>query len=129
MPAERRPECHPGQSDEFIDHLKDALRLFGPFAAKRMFGGYGLFRDGLMFGLVAKDTLYLKADAQSAAQFTQLRLAQFEYQRRGKPARLSFYTAPAVVMEDAVEAARWARLAFAAALRVNAAKPKAHRNR
>lgn len=107
---------------EFVDHLKDVFRLFGPFAAKRMFSGYGLFRDGLMFGLVVRDTLYLKADAQSAPQFTQLNLAQFEYQRQGKATKLSYYTAPEAVMEDAADAARWARLGFEAALRAEAAK-------
>jgi len=27
-----------------------------------MFGGYGIYHDGLMFGLVENDILYLKAD-------------------------------------------------------------------
>jgi len=109
---------------EFIDHLKDVFRLFGPFAAKRMFSGHGLFRDGLMFGLVSGDTLYLKADAQSAPRFKQLGLPQFEYRRKGKVAKLSYYAAPESVMEDAAEAARWGRVAFEAALRANAAKAK-----
>lgn len=107
---------------EFIDHLKDVLRLFGPFAARRMFGGYGLFRDGLMFGLVFRDTLYLKADTESASRFTQLGLPQFEYLRKGKIAKLAYYTASESVLEDPVEAARWARMAFEAALRASAAK-------
>jgi DNA transformation protein len=108
--------------NEFIDHLKDVFRLFGPFAAKRMFSGHGLFRDGLMFGLVVRDTLYLKADAQSVPQFEKLGLPPFEYQRAGKLARLSYYTAPEAVTEDAAEAAKWARMAFEAALRAHAAK-------
>jgi DNA transformation protein len=108
--------------NEFIDHLKDVFRLFGPFAAKRMFSGHGLFRDGLMFGLVVRDTLYLKADAQSAPQFEKLGLPAFEYRRAGKLARLSYYTAPEAVTEDAAEAAKWARMAFEAALRADAAK-------
>ncbi len=109
---------------EFIVHLKDVFCLFGPFAAKRMFSGYGLFRDGLMFGLVSRDTLYLKADAQSAPRFTQLGQAQFEYRRKGKVAKLSYYAAPESVMEDAAEAACWARVAFEAALRAHTAKAK-----
>jgi DNA transformation protein len=115
--------------NEFIDHLKDVFRLFGPFAAKRMFSGYGLFRDGLMFGLVVRDTLYLKADAESAPKFTDLGLPPFEYRRKGKVARLSYYTAPEAVMEDAVDAARWAKIAFEAALRANSAKAAKARSR
>jgi DNA transformation protein len=110
--------------NEFIDHLKDVFRLFGPFAAKRMFSGHGLFRDGLMFGLVVRDTLYLKADAQSAPEFQALGLPPFEYQRQGKVARLAYYAAPEAVTEDAVDAAKWAKMAFDAALRANAAKAR-----
>lgn len=108
--------------NEFTDHLRDVFRLFGPFAAKRMFSGCGLFRDGLMFGLVVRDTLYLKADAESAPQFEKLGRPRFEYQRQGRTASLGYYLAPEAVMEDAADAAKWARLAFDAALRANAAK-------
>ncbi len=110
--------------NEFIDHLKDVFRLFGKFTSRRMFSGHGLFRDGLMFGLVVRDTLYLKADAQSLPKFEKLGMRPFEYQRQGKTARLSYYTAPEGVFEDAADAAQWGRLAFEAALRANAAKAR-----
>ena len=109
--------------NEFTDHLKDVFRLFGTFAVKRMFSGYGLFRDNLMFGLVVRDTLYLKADAESAPAFEKLGRPRFEYQRKGKTASLGYYLAPEAVMEDAAEAARWAKVAYDAALRRHAAKP------
>ena len=108
--------------NEFADHLEDVFRLFGPFAAKRMFSGHGLFRDGLMFGLVVRDCLYLKADAESAPLFEKLGRPRFEYQRKGKVASLGYYLAPEAVMEDAADAARWAKIAYAAALRAQAAK-------
>ena len=102
---------------DLANHLKDVFRLFGPIEVRRMFGGYGVYRDGLMFGLVSDETLYLKADAESAPQFRKLGLAQFEYRRKGKATKLSYYVAPETVMEDCIEAARWGRLSFNAALR------------
>lgn len=103
--------------NEFIDHLRDVFREFGPIEARRMFGGHGVYHDGLMFGLIVDETLYLKADGVNAAHFREQQLPQFEYLRRGKPTRLSYYRAPDVVLEDPAEAARWARRAFEAALR------------
>jgi len=114
-------------SKEFAQHLSDVFRLFGPVNLKRMFSGYGVFHDGLMFGLVHDEVLYLKADAQSAADFEALGLDQFQYVRNGKTVGLSYYQAPESVLEDIHEAAQWARHAFEAAL--DAAKTRSPRRR
>ncbi len=37
---------------EFVDYLLDLMRTIGPVSARPMFGGYGIFLDGLMFALV-----------------------------------------------------------------------------
>ncbi len=107
---------------DFVDYLHELFEGFGPIHAKRMFGGYGIYRDELMFGLVADDTLYLKADAESRHHFEQAGMPPFEYMRGGKPMHLSYFQAPATALDNADEAAHWARLAFAAALRARAAK-------
>lgn len=107
----------PGQQDEFSQSLPDVFRLFGPVHLRRMFGGCGLFHDGLMFGLVLDGTLYLKADAQSAGLFTQRGLPCFAYARQGRSVSLSYYRAPESLFDDPEEAARWARQSFGAALR------------
>jgi DNA transformation protein and related proteins len=78
-----------------------------------------------MFGLVSDETLYLKADDQNVAHFQKACLSQFEYRRKGKVTKLSYFQAPDVVMDDCAEAARWARRSFEAALRGNVAKGRA----
>jgi DNA transformation protein len=50
---------------EFANHIVDLLDAFGAVEAKRMFGGFGIFHQGLIIGLVADGSLYLKADSQS----------------------------------------------------------------
>lgn len=118
---------------EFTDHLDEVFERFGPITARRMFGGYGIYHDGLMFALVADDTLYLKADAESAGRFEREGLPRFAYDKQGKPVKMSFYQAPEHIFDDRDEAAAWARLAFAAALRSRAAqrgaRPKRQRSR
>jgi DNA transformation protein len=103
--------------NEFVDHLQDVFQLFGPIEVRRMFGGHGVFHQGLMFGLVSDDLLYLKTDAGNASHFESLGLSPFEYSRKGKLTKLSYYLAPDAVMDDRAEAANWARRSFEAALR------------
>ena len=113
---------------EYVEYLQEAFELFGSVTARRMFGGWGLYHDGLMFGLVGYGCLYLKADAENAAEFERRGLAQFEYEARGRRVRLGYYLAPDEILEDREEAALWARRSFDAALRAAArAQPRAKR--
>ena len=45
-------------SEGFVEFLKDTMRGLGPVSVRRMFGGAGIYADGVMFGLIADDTLY-----------------------------------------------------------------------
>lgn len=102
---------------EFTDFLPEAFEAFGPISVKRMFGGHGVFHDGLMIGLVADETLYLKADAESRGDFTERGLPQFEYPKNGKRIGMSYFAAPEEALEDRDIMRDWARRAYAAAVR------------
>lgn len=109
---------------EFTDYLHEAFELFGPITTRRMFGGVGVFHEGLMFALVTDDTLYLKADDLSLEYFQGRDLTAFEYRRQGKAVKLSYYQAPEEVLEDREAAAIWAQRSYAAALTTNAPRKK-----
>ena len=111
-------------SPDFRDFLLDQLEPFGPVAAKRMFGGGGLFRDGAMFGLIADDVLYLKADEQNQADFEDRGMGPFTYEKKNRkePVKLSYWECPPDVLEDPDELSQWAARAWEAARR--SAKPK-----
>ncbi|AMK78761.1 MULTISPECIES: TfoX/Sxy family protein [Methylomonas] len=110
---------------EFIAYLPEVFELFGTIQIRKMFGGYGVYHDGLMFALVADETLYLKADAENAKFFEEQGLAQFAYQREGKMAKMSYYQAPAEFMEDREQAELWARRSYDAARRAQGNQRKA----
>ncbi len=118
-------------SRDFLDHIADQLRGFGPFAFRRMFGGAGLFRDGLMFGLVTRDTLHFKVGDGNRADYLAAGAKPFTYQRLGAAATLtSYYEVPAAVLDDPDALADWARAAYAAArAKGAAAKMKPRRRR
>ena len=112
---------------EFVAYLDEVFQFFGEIVCRRMFGGYGVYHEGLMFGLVADDVLYLKADAELAEQFEAKGLERFEYIKQGKPMSMSYYQAPEEIFDDPAEAKIWADWAYAAALRAKKATAKKHK--
>jgi len=108
----------------FTDYLPELFESFGQVTLRRMFGGHGVYHDGRMFGLVADDTLFLKADDQNREHFTARGLGPFQYGKGDKLMAMSYYAAPAEIFDDPEEAAIWARRSFEAALRAAAAKPR-----
>ncbi|WP_119391455.1 TfoX/Sxy family protein [Taklimakanibacter lacteus] len=121
-------------SAQYLDFIKEQLAGFGPVTLRRMFSGAGVYRDGLMFALIARDTLYFKADAASQGEFEALSLPPFTYAAKGqKRVIMSYWRAPEACLDDPEEMAQWARKAFGAALRaqklVTAAKPRNRRRK
>jgi DNA transformation protein len=102
---------------EFVQSLHEVFERLGRIETRRMFGGHGVWHEGRMIALVAKDTLYLKSDAGSAEHFDKLDLPPFTYVREGKAMPMSYRLAPADLFEDREEAALWGRRAYEAALR------------
>ena len=107
---------------EFVDNLQEVFATFGAVRGRRMFGGYGIYHDGLMFGLVADDVLYLKADEISLPAFADQGLNPFEYEKNGKAIKMSYYMAPDTIFDDPENAREWAVRAFEAALRARGSK-------
>ena len=102
---------------EFVEYLLELLEPFGGVKVKAMFGGFGIFRRDLMFGLVADDTLYLKADEKSRPEFESRGLSPFVYKTKGKEYSMSYSQAPEEALEDPEEMAQWAKKAYDAAKR------------
>ncbi len=102
---------------EFVNFLHEQLAEFGEVNSKRMFGGHGIYHQGLMIGLVADDVLYLKVDEDSEPQFRHAGSRPFTYNKAGKLIQMSYYEAPPETLDDPDEMKRWAELAYAAACR------------
>jgi DNA transformation protein len=103
---------------------------FGPVAVRRMFGGAGLYADGVMFALASGGQIYLKADAASAAAFEREGCGPFEYATKtGKRAIMSYWRLPDRLYDDADELAQWARAAVAVALKAASAANKPNKRK
>ena len=79
-----------------------------------MFGGVGLYAEGLFFALIADDVLYLKVDDQTRPAFEALDSQPF--QPGARPMR-GYWSAPTEVLDDPDLLAEWARRAIGVAAR------------
>ena len=100
---------------EFIGFLQELLEKWGEVTARRMFGGHGLYHEGLMFGIVMAQRLYLKADALNRPDFEALGLQPFSYPVKGRRVALSYWAAPDAMFDQPETAVHWARSAWDAA--------------
>ena len=107
---------------DFIPFVQELLEALGPVSARRMFGGHGLYHEGLMFAIVMDNRLYLKVDALNRPDFEALGLSPFTYPMKGREVALSYWSAPDAIFDEPSEAVRWARSAWDAAARAQAAK-------
>jgi DNA transformation protein len=110
------------------DDIRDLFAVFGPVEVRRMFGGAGIYADGIMFALVHDGAIYLKAGAQNAAAFERERCPPFTYTTKGGTRGvMSYRRMPDRLYDDADELAVWARDALATARGRRAQKPMVDR--
>ena len=107
------------RSSEFVDFVLESLQPLGDVSARRMFGGHGIYKDGLMFALIADDQLYLKVDDGNRLAFEAEGLQRLTYKVKGRPVRMSYYEAPSEGLDDPETLCTWARNAYGAARRAN----------
>ena len=113
--------------------MEELLTPLGPVAVRRMFGGGGIFLDGLMFGLISDGVLYLKADDANRPAFETEGLSPFAYDKKGgRTTIMSYWRTPDRLLDEPDELVDWARAAYGAALRSrkpNRAKSAAKKGR
>ena len=109
-------------TDPFVLHACELLSCVGPCVAKRMFGGWGISVEGMNIAFIADETLYLKSNAHTEAQWLAAGGHAFEYITQAKTIKVKYHTPPDEALESPGLMAPWARLALEAA--VAARKPR-----
>jgi DNA transformation protein and related proteins len=109
------------QTPPFVSHCLELFAPLGAVRARRMFGGHGIYLDGLFIALIANDRLYLKSDPTRRAAFERAGCEPFAYSRRDAGAvTLGYWSAPDEALDSPRAMEPWARLALASALRAHA---------
>jgi DNA transformation protein len=116
--------------DKFTAYLLELLAPLGPVSARPMFGGVGLFHNGMMFGLIARDELFLKVGDTNRPAYEAAGEAPFSYEtKHGTHTIGSYWRSPPELLDDAETFQSWARQAIDAALVAARGKPKVTRKR
>jgi DNA transformation protein len=113
------------RTNSFVEYTVELLEALGPVLPRAMFGGWGLYQGGRMFGLIIEDRLYLKTDDTTRAAFKAAGGEPFIYDPGNgrKPVAMSYWTPPPDAADDAHALLPWARRAVDAALRAAQKKP------
>jgi DNA transformation protein len=108
------------------DAIDDLFSGVGPVQIRRMFGGKGIYHQGVIFAIEIGGELMLKADGESAPEFAAAGCTQWTYTgRRGKRVEMPYWSVPDGALDDADEMRPWAWKAYEAGLRAaNAAAEK-----
>jgi DNA transformation protein len=111
------------------DYIRDLFANFRPVTIRRMFGGAGLYVDGVMFALWSSGgTLYLKVDDGNESDFIRENLPSFApVMKSGKHAVMPYRQMPERLYDDPDELAQWAACALAAAQRQKRSTPRSQR--
>jgi DNA transformation protein len=114
-------------ADPLTEYAMELFEPLGGVSNRRMFGGVGFFKSGLMFGLIAFDEIYLKADKSDEPAFLEAGSEPFVYEGKGKPMQMGYWKLPEHLHEDEDERRRWVEAAFETAIRADNAKPPSQR--
>ncbi|MFG1342023.1 TfoX/Sxy family protein [Xanthobacter autotrophicus] len=106
------------------DTIADLFSAFGDVRTRRLFGGRGVYADGLMFAIEVGGILYLKADADHAALLESRGSVPFSYLAKGAVRTMTgFWSVPEAALDDGDDLAALARRSLALARAAAARKP------
>ncbi len=111
----------------YCDHIVGQLSDWAPVRARGMFGGFGLYRGELMFGLIdSQDAFYMKVDDSNRPDYEAAGMGPFtpDMPSGRTTSMMSYWQVPEDVIDDAETLAQWAEKAHDAAVRSKSAPKK-----
>ncbi len=102
-------------SSQYKAFVCELLSGLGPITARNMFGGAGLYCDGVMFALIAEDSLYIKVDEPMKMALADLGCGPFivDFGKGGEPKPMDgYWSMPEGAMDNAEEACMWGKMAL-----------------
>ena len=92
-------------SQAFHDEIMTRLEALGRITSRKMFGGFGIYHEGVMFGLISGTTMYCKVDESL--------LPDFEVAGSHRHDPMPYYSVPEEVLSDLDTFHTWAGRAVA----------------
>ncbi len=106
------------KTNQYVDYVLDLLAPLGGIKARKMFGGYGIYKDGVFFALIFDNILYFKVDDKSRSQYESFGSKPFSYEgKNGKMVTISYWEVPVDILEDRTQLEQWLEKAVLAVKR------------
>lgn len=102
------------------EFIKDLFASVGPVTIRRMFGGQGIYADGMIIAVVlSTGQLHVKGDDVSGPVYEAEGMERWRYinKKSGKPAAMPYWQVPESALDDPDDMGKWARLALETAIR------------
>ena len=109
---------------------EDLFRPFAKVSVKKLFGGLGIYCEGLIFACVIRSEVFLRTDPTSEPAFEAAGSQKWNYVHEKSKAKVAmpYWRLPEIAFDDEAELVRFSRMAFEAATRAKLAKPRAKRS-
>lgn len=114
-------------SDDFHDYVLDQLEPIHPVTSRKMFGGVGVYHEGIMFALIYDDVVYFRVDDSNRPDFETAGYGQLPPQPSRPNHRMPYYEIPSDLLEDTDGLRPWFEKALAAARRAKSSSTRRRR--
>ena len=104
--------------EQFLEYvLSDVLSEESGISSRAMFGGYGIYKDGVIFAIIANERCYFKVDDSNRSDYEQYGSGPFVYSHgRHKSTTMSYWELPVDIMEDRQQVADWVHKSYLVSL-------------
>ncbi|MEK7143696.1 MAG: TfoX/Sxy family protein, partial [Patescibacteria group bacterium] len=101
------------RNTEFNDYvIYDLLGSISGITSRAMFGGYGIYKNGIIFGIIIDDILYLKVDVTNQKEYEKYGSSPFSYRNKGKEIKMSYWEVPEEILENREKITDWAEESY-----------------
>ena len=102
-------------SSDYLQYVLEQLTRLPRVSSRRMFGGIGLYSDGIFFAIIDNDTLFFKVDDSTRETYVARGSVPFRPYKDRPEVSMNYFQVPVDVLEDIDELVPWARTAVRAA--------------
>jgi len=99
----------PHKNDSFQEFvMSDVLGGIPGVTSRAMFGGWGIYKNGTIFAIIADGELYFKVDETTRGEYETQGSHPFVYSmKEKKEVTMSYWTLPEAIMENPEEVSEW----------------------
>jgi DNA transformation protein len=85
---------------DYLNYILDVLSICGKITARAMFGGYGIYKNGIIFAIIVDNELYFKVDKSNINLYQNFNSEAFTFKSKGKIRSMSYWKIPEEIIED-----------------------------